>query len=272
MAQAYIFADSRKNALDFAKRLNCAAGGDIACGDCASCRVFESGNHPDTIFVKGTKQTGIGVDDVRRQIIMPAAQKPFKHRYKVFITEESLLPAAQNALLKTIEEPPPYGIFLFLAQSTHDFLPTVISRCAVMKSGDASRLRGNVSLESHVPGSQSELGSCAYAENSPEDASRLRGNVPPESHIPGVQSGLGALAEEIFGAVQGADVAQAFALYRKIEPLEKSELPEFLKHLYILCGKARRFDAADAVAHTKKILSRNANAQLAIELMLLKMR
>ncbi|MCL1845284.1 MAG: hypothetical protein FWF77_05220 [Defluviitaleaceae bacterium] len=230
MAQAFIFAgeDSeavRKRALNFAKRLNCET--ENACDACTSCRVFQSGNHPDTIFVKGTKQTGIGVDDVREQIIMPAAQLPFKYKHKVFIADEPLLPAAQNAVLKTIEEPPPYGVFLFLAQNTHGFLPTVISRCAVKKIAGEGRSE---------------------------------------------KSDLQTLAREIFDAAKGADIAESFALYRKIEPLEKHELPEFLSLLYILCGKAQRFSASAAVSHTRKILSQNANAQLAIELMLLKMR
>ncbi|MCL1877523.1 MAG: hypothetical protein FWF80_01560, partial [Defluviitaleaceae bacterium] len=139
---------------------------------------------------------------------------------------EPLLPAAQNALLKTIEEPPPYGVFLFLAQNTHSFLPTVLSRCTIKKFGGAT--------------------------------------VTPSSLKP--------LAEEVFSAAQGADITKSFALYRKIETIEKHELAEFLSLLYILCGKAQRFAAAEAVAHTRKILTQNANAQLAIEIMLLKMR
>lgn len=210
MAQAYIFAGEdfdavRRYALKFAVKLN---------GE----------KSPDTVFVKKSKETGVGVGDVREQIIMPVGQKPFNSPHKIFIVDEPLLPAAQNALLKTIEEPPPYGVFLFLAQNTHGFLPTVISRCIVKK---------------------------IEAENA---------------------VATDALAEEIFAAVQGADITAAFALYAKISPLEKDELQEFLKALYILCGKARHFAAADAVSHTKKILSQNANAQLAIELMLLKMR
>jgi len=259
MAHAYIFEGEnktavREQALAFAKGLNCAHSAPqipethdqtnpsslsrtpfharqnlTACGTCHSCRIFDSGNHPDTIYVHGTKQSSIGVDDVREQIVVPAAIKPFKYEYKIFITEnaDTLTPQAQNALLKTIEEPAPYGVFLFLAPNTFNFLPTILSRCVVKKVRSAS------------------------------------GDVSPE---------IKALAEEIFATLAGADIPQAFALYRKIEPLPKDEVQEFLNALYILCGQKRHLLAATQITKTKQALSQNANAQLAIELLFLKMR
>jgi hypothetical protein len=233
MSHAYIFegenrASVKSRALHLAKGLNCEHEND-PCGTCLSCRVFESGNHPDTFYVSGTKKTGIGVEDVREQIIMPMAVKPFKYKHKVFIVEnaDTLTPAAQNALLKTIEEPAPYGVFLFLAANTYNFLPTVLSRCVVKK------IHGGA------------------VDTSPE---------------------IEALAQEIFTALGSADIPETFALYRKIEPLDKDSLQEFLAALYVLCGRAKKFNAAKAISQTKKILSQNANSQLAIELMLLKMR
>ncbi|MCL2197928.1 MAG: hypothetical protein FWB80_03295 [Defluviitaleaceae bacterium] len=210
----------RKHALSHAKKLNCES--ESACGQCLSCRTFESGNHPDTFFVKGTKAQ-IGVEDAREQIIMPVAVKPFKYRYKIFIIEGNITPQAQNALLKTIEEPAPYGVFLFLAKNTFGFLPTILSRCIVKK---------------------------------------IRG---------GDFVAVSTLAEEIAASVKNADIPKAFGLYKKIEPLSKEELNEFLDALYVLYGHQRNFDAVDAITKTKQIISQNGNLQLAIELMLLKM-
>ena len=128
----------------YARGLNCTENVSeptlhepVSCGRCLSCRTFDSGNHPDTVYVVSSKQKSIGVDDVRDQIVFPMAHKPFKYRYKVFITDkaENLTPAAQNALLMTIEEPAPYGVFLFAAKNTHSFLPTVLSRSVVAKCG-----------------------------------------------------------------------------------------------------------------------------------------
>lgn len=232
MSQAYIFDGenfdaARSNALAFAKGLNCE--NENACGACLSCRTFDSGNHPDTFFIKSAKQS-IGVDDVREQIIMPMATKPFKYNHKIFIVENSLTPAAQNALLKTIEEPAPYGIFLFIG-STFDFLPTILSRCVVKKVREKF-----------------------FYEND-------------------------SLAEEISEKIQRADIIEAFALYRRVESLDKNTLSNFLDNLYIIFGKKNRrapsqslINAAEAIARTKKILSQNGNTQLAIELMLLDLR
>lgn len=242
---AYIFtgeyiAAVRNKALAYAKGVNCETAACCPPKQCLSCRTFDSGNHPDIFFVKGTKQSGIGVDDVREQIIMPMAVKPFKYKYKVFIVEGQITSAAQNALLKTLEEPAPYGIFLFISLNTHGFLPTLLSRCV------ESRL-------THATGD--------IAANALESGSSIC-----------------ALAKEIATAVEGADIPEAFALYRKIEPLSKDELNEFLNTLYVVYGEKIRnvsnppqawLKAATALSRTKHILTQNGNTQLAIELMLL---
>ena len=136
MSHAYIW--EAENAHEFAKGLNCLNNEILGCTQCISCKVFESGNHPDTIYVTGTKPSSIGVDDVREQIILPMATKPFRYKYKVFIVEnaETLTPQAQNALLKTIEEPAPYGVFLFVCKHVHNFLPTLMSRCVRKRGGN----------------------------------------------------------------------------------------------------------------------------------------
>ena len=120
----------------FAKALQCSAGqsGD-SCGACVSCRVFDSSNHPDCIYVKPSGKKSIGVDDVREQINKKMETVPYGYPYKIFIVDEAetMTPAAQNALLKTIEEPSSYGVFIFLASNAGAFLPTVLSRCVLFK-------------------------------------------------------------------------------------------------------------------------------------------
>ncbi len=115
----------------FAKTLQCEEQKSSPCNNCISCKTFESNNHPDIIYVNNTNTKSIGVDDVREQISKQTEIKPYKYTYKIFIVEEAekLTVAAQNALLKTIEEPPAYGIFMLLTQNANSFLPTVISRC-----------------------------------------------------------------------------------------------------------------------------------------------
>ena len=133
-------ADAISRANILAKGKNCLTSNSIEtpCGSCKSCMLFDSGNHPDTFYVKKTKTAGIGVDDVREQVITPMATKTFSYNFKVFIINkaETLTPAAQSALLKTIEEPAPYGFFLFVAPHLYNFLPTVVSRCHVYKTNE----------------------------------------------------------------------------------------------------------------------------------------
>ncbi len=107
----------------------------FACGHCVSCKTFESGNHTDVIYVNPVKGKTIGVDDIREQIGKNIELKPYKYKYKIFIIDnaESMTVQAQNAILKTIEEPPEYGIFILLSQNCNNFLPTVLSRCVIFK-------------------------------------------------------------------------------------------------------------------------------------------
>lgn len=119
----------------FAAALQCE-GEDSPCGRCQSCRMAESGNNPDIIFPKPVKTKNIGVTDIREQVISAAAVKPYMFKYKIFIIDEAdkMTVEAQNAFLKTLEEPPSYAVFMLLAESTDSFLPTILSRCALLRT------------------------------------------------------------------------------------------------------------------------------------------
>ena len=118
----------------FAKTLECETGGTQACGHCSSCSAFASGNHPDVVYVRPTKKT-LGVDDIREQILEDVSLKQYRYRYKIYIVEQAdtMTVQAQNALLKTLEEPPGYAVFLLLAQQEDAFLPTVLSRTVTLR-------------------------------------------------------------------------------------------------------------------------------------------
>lgn len=107
---------------------------NLPCNTCPSCRQFNSGNHPDVFFVKPSKKNGYGVDDIREQINQTMHVKPYQSRYKIYIIDQgdSMTVQAQNALLKTLEEPPSYGLFFLLAENVNQFLQTILSRCVVI--------------------------------------------------------------------------------------------------------------------------------------------
>lgn len=115
----------------FAAGLQCQSEiNNRPCGDCPSCKQMESGNQPDVIWVN-RELSSIGVDDIREKINSSIAIKPFSSPYKIFIVPEAdrMTEAAQNALLKTIEEPPEYGVILLLTSNMDAILPTIQSRC-----------------------------------------------------------------------------------------------------------------------------------------------
>lgn len=136
VSHAYIFngslgAGKKTIAALFAKALQCEEGKAQPCGKCHSCIQADSKNQPDIIWVGHEKVSSIGVDDIRQQLVGDIQIKPYYSRYKIYIIDEAekLTVQAQNTLLKTIEEPPEYGIIILLTTNADIFLQTVLSRC-----------------------------------------------------------------------------------------------------------------------------------------------
>ena len=119
----------------FATTLLCESGNSEPCEKCHSCRQAESGNHPDIIRVTHEKPNSISVDDIRTQVNNTVDIKPYQGPYKVYIIPQAdmMTPQAQNAILKTIEEPPSYAVFLLLTENAETLLPTINSRCVMLK-------------------------------------------------------------------------------------------------------------------------------------------
>jgi DNA polymerase-3 subunit delta' len=100
------------------------------CGKCRSCHQVETGNHPDCIFVTHEKSNLISVDEIREQLVSDVEIKPYQGSKKVYIVPdaEMMNEQAQNALLKTLEEPPEYAVIILLVANTDLMLPTLLSR------------------------------------------------------------------------------------------------------------------------------------------------
>ena len=115
----------------FSMTLQCEQGGDEPCMECRSCKQTEGRNHPDIKWVTHEKPNTISVEEVRDQLVNDMAIKPYSGKYKIYIIDEGekMTPAAQNTLLKTIEEPPAYGIVIILTSNKEMLLQTILSRC-----------------------------------------------------------------------------------------------------------------------------------------------
>ena len=119
----------------FAAGLQCQSEStDKPCKECVSCRQMESGNQPDVIWVTREKAS-LGVDEIREQLCNTMDIKPFSSPYKIYLVPEAekMTEAAQKALLKTIEEPPEYGIVILMTSNISALLPTIQSRCLTME-------------------------------------------------------------------------------------------------------------------------------------------
>lgn len=119
----------------FAMTLQCEKKGDNPCMECHSCKQALSGNNPDIRWVTHAKPNVISVEEVREQINSDVQIKPYSNEYKIYIVDEAskMNTAAQNALLKTIEEPPSYVVILLLTDNKEMLLSTILSRCVAME-------------------------------------------------------------------------------------------------------------------------------------------
>lgn len=104
------------------------------CLSCSACRRAAAKSHPDIIYVTHEKPRIISVDDVRDQIVATADILPYEGGRKIYIIPdaEKMNASAQNAFLKTLEEPPDYVVLLLLAANPDPLLPTILSRCIRM--------------------------------------------------------------------------------------------------------------------------------------------
>jgi len=134
IAHAYIFSGPRgvgktSAARILAKALNCEKGpGPEPCGECSQCREISRGNSLDVIEIDGASNTSVNdIRELKDEVLFA----PSNGRYKIYIIDEvhMLSNSAFNALLKTIEEPPPYIVFIFATTEIHKVPATIRSRC-----------------------------------------------------------------------------------------------------------------------------------------------
>src|SRR6188508_2135587 len=139
LAQSFIFAGPRgvgktTTARILARALNCVKGPTSEpCGTCDACREIAEGRDVDVLEIDGATYTG--VDAVREVIVEPLSIAPMRNRYKIFIIDEvhRLSKNAFDALLKSIEEPPPYVVFMMATTDLHAVPVTIQSRSQVFE-------------------------------------------------------------------------------------------------------------------------------------------
>ena len=181
VSHAYIFngsAESGKMMLAeaFAMALQCEKQESEPCLSCRSCKQAIDHNQPDIIYVTHEKPNTIGVDDIRKQLNNDIVIKPYSSRYKIYIVDEAekMNQQAQNALLKTIEEPPAYAVILLLTTNADSFLPTILSRCITLnlKAVKDSEIKSYLMKTYQIPDYQADV-CTAFAQGNVGKAIKL---------------------------------------------------------------------------------------------------
>ena len=127
-------AGKRDVAFALAAALVCERGPGVGCGECSGCVRALRDRHPDVHHIE-PEGVIIPVDVVRETVIPEAARSPFEASYKVFVVEDAdrMNDAAQNAMLKTLEEPQPDAVFVLVSDHEEEVLETIRSRCRVVR-------------------------------------------------------------------------------------------------------------------------------------------
>lgn len=165
LSHSYIFEGAYgvgKNtfALELAKFILCEQKeGDKPCNECKSCSMINASTHPDVIHIeKDTKITK--VETIRENIVREMDIKPYQSDYKIIIVKaaDSMSIQGQNAMLKTIEEPPSYGIIILVCENLASLLPTIKSRCIVVRFNPIDKEQMRLYLQSKgINGIQQEV-------------------------------------------------------------------------------------------------------------------
>ena len=216
VSHAYIFTGEKgtgkhRLASAFAETLQCEDTQNRPCGKCHSCRQAQSGNHPDIIYVSHEKPSSIGVEDIRSQLAGDIQIRPYNGNYKIYIIPdaEKMTVQAQNAILKTIEEPPEYAVIILLTANEQALLETIRSRCVILnlKPVPDEVVRKYLMEQIQVPDYQADI-CVAFAQGNIGKAVRLA-------------------SSEDFSLIKSS----AMKLIRNLGNMEISELIEYVKEV-----------------------------------------
>lgn len=195
----------------FAAALQCEKGEAEPCLECHSCKQAVGRNQPDILYVRHEKPGTISVDDIRTQLNNDIVIKPYSSKYKVYIVDEAqkMNVQAQNALLKTIEDPPAYAIIILLTTNADSFLPTILSRCVTLniKAVADEVIKKFLMKEYRIPDYQAEV-CVAFAQ----------GNVG---------KAIALASSEDFNELK----AGAIQLIKRLDDIELYEMTEAVKQI-----------------------------------------
>lgn len=206
----------------FAATLQCEEGGTEPCQKCDSCKRAMKRNHPDIIMVNHEKPGTISIDEIRKQVVHDVSIRPYYSHYKIYIIAdaEMMTVQAQNALLKTIEEPPEYAVIMLLTSNADILLPTILSRCVRldMKVVDDRLVKNYLMEHLHIPDYQAEI-----------DASFAHGSIGKAKEAATSQE-FSDMTRNALKILKHADSMEVYELTASIKELsgEKQSIEDYL--------------------------------------------
>ena len=291
IAGAYLFAGmsnvgKETVALYFSKSINCLDLVHRPCDNCLACHKINTGNHPDFQIVRPDGKQ-IKIDQIRqlqRQVVF----QPIEGRRKLYIITEAdrMNLEAANCLLKTLEEPPAKSVLILLTSHLDALLPTIRSRCQIISfqplpvSELVAILTDQFSLSADRAVSIATLSQGAFGK-----ALALTEDKSPLGidHIPEVVTATDRLSAFRIAEQLGEDLAQLDQLvmwYRDLLIIRQSTSFDLLthrNHLESLQKIAKHYSrihlqsAIKAIFETKRLIERNVNATLALEVLVFKL-
>jgi DNA polymerase-3 subunit delta' len=295
-AHSYLFTGAdgigkRTLALQFARAVNCLAppAPGVPCGGCRPCRLIAAERHPDLLVVRPEGTGSRILVEAAREVVRAVILKPMEaaRRIALLVDFHRALPNAANALLKTIEEPPPSATILLTAETSDELLPTIVSRCRVvaLRPLPSEKVAQALRERWHVPPDRADLlarlsgGRLGWAveQSGREEMSADRRELFEEwiGILHGNHAARFAAAERTAADREGVrDTLRAYEsfghdlLLRTLSPDAGITNIDFLEQLDELAGRVRPPEARRwlaALRRAEEQIDRNANVLLALQ-------
>jgi DNA polymerase-3 subunit delta' len=285
-----------ETALVFAKTLLCEKNSEEPCGKCASCKTFSENNNPD--FIKINEEgSSLKVEEIREKLVSDVEIKPYSSKYKIYYINRAdlMTVGAQNAILKTLEEPPKYVIILLIANDKRNFLETILSRCVTYDFKELTNdeistyIENNYTLDSY----DKEV-AVGYARGYISKLDNFLGSSDEKNKRSLVQDIIERLDKEDFMSIFDIakelennkenidDLLDIFISYYRDMIIVKSEIDDkyiinkdkkiFIRMLAKNVEMSEIFNNCDIIERTKRFINSNTNFKLTIENMLMELK
>jgi DNA polymerase-3 subunit delta' len=282
----------------FARALQCeATEGLKPCNQCRSCKQALNNNHPDIIYVTHEKPNVISVDNIREQINGDVAIKPYSGPKKIYIMDEAekMNVQAQNALLKTLEEPPEYAVIILLTTRVEAMLQTILSRCVVLETKPVADdvIKDYLMRKVEIPDYRASVCASfargnvgrAIALSSNEEFDHMKSSVIEtmkniyDMEINQIATHVKKISEEKFDTNDYLDLCYIWfrdvLLYKAVGPFGDTSHIVFKEEMTDIANAARHFEyeGIEKIIHSidraRSRISANVNFDLTFELMLM---